>query len=46
MSERVTIMLDSDLAKKIRLKQAKKIQTENVSYSFSQALNDSLREKS
>jgi hypothetical protein len=42
---RVTIMLDDDLEKMIRIKQAKKIQSENKSYSFSEALNDFLREK-
>jgi len=43
MSKRITIMLDDDLDKKLRLKQAKQIQTEQRSYSFSQALNDALR---
>lgn len=43
MSDRVTIMLDEDLQKKIRIKQAKRIQT-GESYSFSQAINDTLRE--
>ena len=43
MSKRITIMLDDDLDKKIRTKQAKKIQSEQTSYSFSQALNDELR---
>lgn len=43
MADRVTIMLDTDLSKKLRLKQAKKIQT-GESYSFSQTINDTLRE--
>ena len=43
MSKRVTIMIDDDLDQKIRLFQAKTIQQKRVSYSFSQALNDTLR---
>ena len=43
MSRRVTIMLESDLDKKIRAWQAKKIQKSNTSYSFSKAVNDVLR---
>ena len=41
--KRVTIMLDQDLAKKIRLKQAKLIQKNNQSISFSKVLNDTIR---
>lgn len=36
-------MLDEDIDKKIRLKQAKLIQKTNQSVSFSRVLNDSLR---
>ena len=42
-SDRVTIMLDKDLAKKLRLKQAKEIQNNTKSISFSKVLNDVLR---
>ncbi len=43
MAKRVTIMLDEDLDKKIRNKQAKMIQDIQSSYSFSSAINDVLR---
>ena len=43
MSKRVTIMIDEDLDKKIRLRQSKMIQQEQISYSYSKALNDTLR---
>ena len=43
MAKRVTIMLDGDLDKKLRLIQAKKITQEQSSYSFSRVLNDCLR---
>ena len=43
MGKRVTIMIDEDLDKKIRLRQAKMIQQEQFSYSYSRALNDVLR---
>ena len=43
MSKRVTIMIDEDLDKKLRLRQAKMIQQEQTSYSYSRALNDTLR---
>jgi hypothetical protein len=39
MSKRITIMLDDELNKKIRSMQAKMIQKENKSVSFSQVLN-------
>ena len=42
---RVTIMLDDDLEKIVRTRQAKKMLSSNQSYSFSEALNDFLREK-
>jgi len=43
MSKRVTIMIDADLDKKIRLRQAKIIQQTQSSYSFSKTLNEVLR---
>jgi hypothetical protein len=43
MSKRVTIMIDDDLDKKLRLRQAKLIQTEQSSYSYSKVLNETLR---
>jgi len=43
MSKRVTIMIDDDLDKKLRLRQAKIIQQEHVSCSYSKVLNESLR---
>ncbi len=43
MSKRVTIMIDEDLDRKLRLRQAKMIQQEQSSYSYSRALNETLR---
>lgn len=43
MAKRVTIMIDDDLDKKLRLRQAKMIQQEQSSYSYSRVLNDILR---
>ncbi|MDH3313639.1 MAG: hypothetical protein OEM28_10905 [Nitrosopumilus sp.] len=43
MSRRVTIMIDEDLDKKLRLRQAKMIQQEQSSYSYSKILNEVLR---
>ena len=43
MSKRVTIMIDEDLDKKLRLSQAKIIQQEQASCSYSRVLNDTLR---
>jgi len=43
MSKRVTIMIDEDLDKKLRIVQAKRIQREQKTYSFSKALNEILR---
>ena len=43
MSKRVTIMIDDDLDKKLRLLQAKKIQQEQSSYSYSRVINDCIR---
>ena len=39
MSKRVTIMIDDDIQKKVRLIQAKKIQKESRSVSFSETIN-------
>jgi len=44
MSKRVTIMLDTDLDKKIRQLQAKMIQNTSSSISFSRTLNQVLRD--
>ncbi|HUT05074.1 MAG TPA: hypothetical protein VMW74_00055 [Nitrosopumilaceae archaeon] len=43
MAKRVTIMLDEDLDRKLRLVQAKAIQSTNSSVSFSSTLNEVLR---
>jgi len=43
MSKRVTIMIDDDLDKKLRLAQAKMIQQKQTSYSYSKTLNETLR---
>ena len=43
MSKRVTIMIDDDLDKKLRTLQAKMIQKENKSYSYSKAIWDTIR---
>ena len=43
MSKRVTIIIDDDLDKKLRIRQAKIIQQEQFSYSYSRVVNDTLR---
>ena len=43
MGKRVTIVIDEDLDKKLRLRQAKIIQQTNSSCSFSRVVNNSLR---
>jgi len=43
MSKRVTMMMDDDLDKKLRLKQAKLIKEKQTSYSFSKVLNETIR---
>lgn len=43
MAKRVTIMIDDDLDKKLRLRQAKLIQQEQTSYSYSKVLNETIR---
>ena len=45
MFKRVTIMLDEDLDKKLRMIQAKLIQSTNMSVSFSEVINETLRKK-
>lgn len=42
-SKRVTIMIDNDLDKKLRFRQAKLISQEQKSYSYSKVLNEVLR---
>lgn len=43
MSKRITIMIDKDIDKKLRLIQSKRIAQESNSVSFSKVLNDILR---
>ena len=43
MAKRVTIMINDDLDKKLRMLQAKKIQTTNKSISYSHVLNETLK---
>lgn len=43
MSKRVTIMIDDDNNKKLRLRQAKMIEKEQKSISYSKVLNETLR---
>lgn len=43
MGKRVTIMIDDDLDKKLRQRQAKMIQQKQTSYSYSKTLNEILR---
>ncbi|MGI0022940.1 MAG: hypothetical protein ACRD9Q_08785 [Nitrososphaeraceae archaeon] len=43
MVKRISVMIDEDLDKKLRLRQAKLIQTSNQSISFSQVLNSAVR---
>lgn len=43
MAKRVTIMIDDDNNKKLRNKQSEIIRNQGRSYSFSQAVNDTLR---
>ena len=43
MSKRVTIMIDDELDKKLRMRQAKLIQQEQSSYSYSRVLNEVIR---
>ncbi|NND87441.1 MAG: hypothetical protein HKM23_09030 [Nitrosopumilus sp.] len=43
MAKRITIMIDDDLDKKLRLLQAKQIKESTKSVSFSRTINDVLR---
>jgi len=43
MKKRVTITIDDDLDKKIRFRQAKMIQQDQSSHSYSKTLNEVLR---
>ena len=43
MSKRVTIVIDESIDKKLRLRQAKIIQQNQSSYSYSKVLNEVLR---
>jgi len=43
MGKRITIVIDEDIDKKLRLKQAKQIQHEQASVSFSRVINETLR---
>ena len=45
MAKRVTIMIEDDLDKKLRLVQAKAIQSTNSSVSYSRIVNEALRNK-
>ena len=45
MSKRITIMIDDDLDKKLRLVQAKAIQSTNSSVSYSRVINETIRKK-
>jgi hypothetical protein len=44
MSKRITIMLEDEVDKKLRLRQAKAIQNTQQSVSFSKVLNDTLKQ--
>ena len=43
MSKRISILIDDDLDKKLRFRQAKMILQKQSSYSYSRVLNDALR---
>ncbi len=45
MSKRITIMIDDDLDKKLRLIQANAIQSTASSVSYSKIINETLRKK-
>lgn len=42
-SDRITIMIDKDVAKKLRSRQAELLKKSNKSVSFSRVLNDCLK---
>ena len=43
MAKRITIMIDEDLDKKLRMIQAKQIAKDNKSVSYSKVLNEAVR---
>ena len=43
MAQRITIMLDDDIAKKLRLRRAKLVKISKKSVSFSKVINEVLR---
>jgi hypothetical protein len=45
MSKRITIMIDEDIDKKLRLIQAKQITKTSSSISYSQIVNEALRKQ-
>ena len=45
MAKRITIMLDDDMDKKLRIKQAEMIKKTQNSISFSKVINETLRGK-
>jgi len=45
MAKRITIMIDDDLDRKLRLIQAKEIQSTTSSVSYSQIINKTLQKK-
>ncbi len=44
MAQRITIMLDDELAKKLRIMQAKLIKESTKSVSFSKVLNETVKQ--
>lgn len=42
-AKRITIMIDDDLDKKLRLKQAKLIQSDQLTHSYSSVINEVIR---
>jgi len=43
MAKRITIMIEDSLDKKVRRYQAKRLQKENATFSYSKAINEILR---
>ena len=44
MTKRITVMIEDDVDKKLRDKQAQYMQKNNISYSYSKVINDTLKE--
>ena len=44
MTKRITVMIEDYVDKKLRVKQAKYIQKNNSSYSYSKIINDTLKQ--